>query len=175
MAEVVYGVAVSLDGFIAPTDGGVGWLEPFSAAGREHAGEFLATVGAILVGSRTYEQVREFGGTGMFGRPWYVFSSRRLPADGPGVTVTAASPADVVAELDRRGVARAWLFGGARLFESFRAAGLVTGYSLGLVPVVLGGGVPLFASPGPPQRLRLEASRAHPTGALFLRYGVARD
>lgn len=175
MAEVIYGVAVSLDGFIAPPDGGVGWLEPFSAAGREHVAEFLATVGAVLVGSRTYEQMLEFGGTGMFGLPWYVFSSRRLPADDPSITVTAASPAEVVAELDRRGIARAWLVGGARLFESFRAAGLVTGYSLGFVPVVLGGGVPLFASPGPPARLRLEASRAHATGALMVRYGVVRD
>jgi dihydrofolate reductase len=174
MAEIVYGVAASLDGFIAPPDGSADWLAPFGAAGGDHYSEFMKSVGAILMGSRTYEQALAFGGGGSMGKPCYVFSSRQLPA-GKDVTVTSASPREVVDELDRRGIARAWHFGGAKLFESFREAGLITEYSLGIVPVVLGGGVPLFASPGRPARLRLVEAKAHPTGALMVRYLVAGD
>jgi dihydrofolate reductase len=109
-------------------------------------------------------------GSGSLGKPCYVFSSRPLTSPNPHVKITADSPRPVVAELERRGIERAWHFGGARLFSSFRDAGLITEYSLGIVPVILGGGVPLFESPGPPAHLRLVESRAHPTGVLMVRY-----
>jgi dihydrofolate reductase len=176
MAEIVYGVATSLDGFVAAADGGVDWLQPFGAAGADHFNEFMKSVGAILMGSRTYEQALTLGGVGeSFGKPCFVFSSRKLPASSPDVTITSDSPAQVVAELDRRGIKRAWHFGGTRLFTSFREAGLITEYSLGIVPVVLGGGLPLFESPGRPARLQLIESRAHRTGVLMVRYQVVKD
>jgi dihydrofolate reductase len=174
MAEIVYGVAASLDGFIAPPDGSADWLAPFGAAGQEHVREFLKTVGAIVMGSRTYEQALSFGGGVSMGKPCYVLSSRRLPA-AADVTVTPASPRELVDELDRRGIARAWHFGGAKSFAAFRDAGLITGYSLGIVPVVLGGGSPLFQSPGRPERLRLVKSKPHPSGVLMVEYRVVRE
>jgi dihydrofolate reductase len=173
MVEVIYCVAASLDGFIAPPDGSADWLSPFMLPGDDYGlAEFEASVSAFLMGSRTYEQTLAHGGGGLAAKPCYVFSSRQLPVSGPHVTITTASPQEVVAELERRGITRAWLFGGARLLTSFREAGLVTEYSLGIAPVVLGGGVPLFESPGPPAQLRLVESKAHPNGVLGLRYQV---
>jgi dihydrofolate reductase len=175
MAEVIYGVAVSLDGYIAPPDGSADWLSPFMQTGEDYGlAEFMASMGAVLVGSRTYEQAAGFGAGGGSATPCYVFSSRRLAAAGPSVVVTAKPPGEVVAELDRRGITRAWLMGGGRLAGSFRAAGLITEYSLGVMPVVLGGGVRLFESAAPPDRLRLVESKAFPSGVLSLRYRVDR-
>ena len=172
MAEIVYGVAASLDGFIGPPGGGPDWLAPFMRAGEDHGfADFVDSVGALLMGSRTYEEALGRGPAASFGKPCYVFSSRPLPA-GPDVIVTASSPREVVSELEAKGITRAWLFGGARLFESFRSAGLVTGYWLGIVPGVLGGGLPLFASPGAPARLRLTNSKVHPSGVVQLWYEV---
>jgi dihydrofolate reductase len=172
MAEIVYGVAASLDGFVAASDGNVQWLEPFTAAGADHFSEMMSSVGAVLMGSRTYEQMLSLGGTDWFRKPCFVFSSRQLPVTSKDVTVTTGSPHQFLAELDLRGIARAWHFGGPRLFASFRNAGLITEYSLGIVPVVLGSGLPLFESPGPPSRLRLIESKAHPTGVLMVRFRV---
>jgi dihydrofolate reductase len=172
MADILYGVAASLDGFIGPPGGGPDWLTPFMRAGEDYGfSEFVDSVGALLMGSRTYEEALGRGHGASFGKPCYVFSSRQLPG-GPDVTVTAASPQEIAAELDAKGIARAWLFGGARLFESFRAAGLVTGYWLGIVPGLLGSGLPLFASPGPPARLHLTNSKVHPSGVVQLWYEV---
>jgi dihydrofolate reductase len=176
MVEVNYGVAASLDGFIAPPDGSADWLSPFMRSGEDYGfAEFMDSVGALVMGSGTYEPMLGKRGSAGDGKPCFVLSSRPLPAANPDVTVTSASPQEVVAELERRGITRAWLFGGARLFESFRAAGLVTGFWLGIVPVVLGCGKPLFASPGPPARLRLTRSKVHPSGVLQLWYDVDRE
>jgi dihydrofolate reductase len=60
----VYYVAASVDGYIASPDGAVDWLAPFQSAGgnRRHAA-FLATLGGIVTGRRTYEQVRGLQGS----------------------------------------------------------------------------------------------------------------
>jgi dihydrofolate reductase len=173
--EIVYSVATSLDGFIASTDGGVDWLTPFQ--GPVETSEFEAfekSVDAVLVGSRTYEPVLAMVGDpfGRMGKPCWVFSKRDLPASGPSITITSASPEEVVGELSNRGIVRAWLMGGTRLASSFRAANLISEYSLGVIPVVLGAGVPLFESPGPPARLKLIESKPLPSGVVKLRYRV---
>jgi dihydrofolate reductase len=172
MVEFIYGVATSLDGFVAPPDGSADWLAPFSDAGRDHVAEFLASVDALVMGSRTYEQMLTFGEASSFGKPCYVFSSRKLPVANADFTVTSASPAQAAGEMERRGITRVWHFGGGRLFSSFRNASLITGYSLGIVPVVLGAGIPLFESPGPPANLRLVDSRSHSSGVLMVNYQV---
>jgi dihydrofolate reductase len=173
--EIVYSVATSLDGFIASVDGGVDWLPPFQESHNDHDYEaFLESLGAVLIGSRSYEPALGSGGDpfGSMGKPCWVFSKRDLPASGPSVTVTSATPEEVVGELSARGIARAWLMGGTRLASSFRAANLISEYSLGVIPVVLGAGIPLFESPGLPARLKLIESKANPSGVVSLRYRV---
>jgi dihydrofolate reductase len=64
VAKVVYYVAASVDGYIANPDGAVDWLAPFQSVGgdRRHAA-FLATLGGIVMGRCTYEQVRRLQGS----------------------------------------------------------------------------------------------------------------
>jgi dihydrofolate reductase len=172
---IVYSVATSLDGFIADSDGGVDWLTPFQ--GPEVAAEFQAfekSFGALLMGSRTYEGALQMG-VDLFtpmGMPCWVFSKRNLPALSPAITVTTATPGQVVEELASRGIARAWLMGGTRLASSFRAANLISEYVLGVIPLVLGSGIPLFESPGPSARLRLIEAKSRPNGVVGLSYRV---
>jgi dihydrofolate reductase len=174
MVEIIYGVAASLDGFIAPRDGSADWLQPFGAAGMDHVAEFLKSVDAIVMGSRTYEQMLTLEGPGWFNKPGFVLSSRQLPALNSDIVITKMTPAEFVADMEQRGIQRVWHFGGAILFEAFREAGLITGYSLGIVPVVLGDGMPLFKSPARPANLKLTKSRAHPSGVLLVDYQVGR-
>src|SRR5262245_59284192 len=103
-------------------------------------------------------------------KPVYVFTSRELPVAGANITLTDASPPRLVAELDERGVTRVGLMSGPTLLSSFRAAGLVTGYFLGIIPVVLGGGLRLFDAPHPPEHLRPADSKVWENGVVQLRY-----
>ena len=66
-----------------------------------------------------------------------------------------------------------WLWGGGELFRQLAAAGLVDGVEVAVIPVILGGGLPLIAEPGPRLRLQLRGHRVYKTtGTLFLEYDV---
>jgi dihydrofolate reductase len=165
MSEIVYYVATSLDGYIATPDGGIAWLAPFEATGEDYGyAAFYASVDALLLGSRTYEQVVTFGPWPYPGKPCWVFSRQSLAPTQPEVTVTAGSPREAAAELEARGIHRAWLVGGGQLAAAFRAEALITEYIVSIIPVILGAGIPLFAAPLPDFLGSWEASKILPAG-----------
>lgn len=68
-----------------------------------------------------------------------------------------------------------WLWGGGELFRELAAADLVDGVDVAIIPVLLGGGVPLLPTPGPRLTLQLRASRLYQaSGTLMLNYDVVR-
>lgn len=172
--EVVYAVAASLDGFIADADGGVDWLHQAMVKGEGYGlSEFMASIDAVLMGSGTYEKSLALGGGG-FGSstPCWVFSKR--PLAGKGVTVTAAEPKAIVATLPEQGIRRAWLMGGGKLASSFLAAGLIDEISIGVMPVVLGSGIPLFDGGIPVTHLELTGKQEYKGGSFGLTYRPKR-
>ena len=68
-----------------------------------------------------------------------------------------------------------WLFGGGELFRSLLDLGLVDTIEVGVIPVILGGGIPLLPPPASRARLTLTNHRAYPkTGTVSLEYAVKR-
>ena len=98
--------------------------------------EFYRSVDAVLLGSRTYEQSRTFGVWPYPDKPCWVFSAREHSSVPLDVNISKDDPSAIVAELDRRGMACAWLVGGGALAASFRSAGLITQLVLSVMPVV---------------------------------------
>ena len=174
MPEVVYYVAASLDGYIATSDGGIEWLSPFE--GKEGKGEdygyaaFYASIDAVLLGRRTYEQCLTFGEWLYRGKPCWVFAHGGMKITEPHVTLTNQDPHQMVSELQARKLQRAWLVGGGELAGSFRREGLISEYIVSVVPVILGAGISLFASGGAQEALKLVGTNAHPSGIVQLRY-----
>jgi dihydrofolate reductase len=171
VVEVIYYVAASLDGYIAPLDRGLSWLAPFESPGEDYGyADFYRSIDAVLVGSQTFKQAAQFPQWPYPDKPCWVFSRQLLHPSLPHVVVTDQSPWEVVAELGRRGCQHAWLVGGGQLAGSFRAQSLITEYIVSVIPVLLGAGVPLFGSPAPAERLRLVASKIYPLGLVQLHY-----
>ena len=169
--DVIYYVATSLDGYIATPDGGVEWLMPFEKSGEDYGyAEFYASVDALLMGSATYEKALSFGDWPYGGKPCRVFSNRALTVPSPDVLMTDAAPKEVLNALSRSGCQRAWLVGGGALAASFRQQGLISEYIVSVIPVILGGGIPLFAPGGRPDNLNLLESKTYSTGVVQLRY-----
>ena len=172
--QIVYSAGVSLDGFIADVNGGVDWLHAAMVKGESYGLDtFMKSIDAVLMGSRTYEKSLELG-AGFGGKtPTWVFSHRPLEMKGKRLTRTAEGPAVIAAELSKRGIKRAWLMGGGKLASSFLAAGLIDEISLGLMPVILGAGIPLFDGGIAPTHLTLVERKDYKGGALGLTFKPA--
>lgn|SRR5512141_206908 len=170
MRQVLYRVAASLDGYIAGPHGEVDWIVHDPSV---DLGSVYDSVDTVLLGRRTYELTRQPGAP-PWPRGWriYVFSRTLKPADHPGVTVVSADAGGRVAVLRAEPGRAIWLFGGGSLFRSLLEAKQVDQVELAVMPVLLGGGVPLLEPGSPPTRLLLEDVQRYPTGILGLRYRV---
>ena len=172
MRRVRYSVAMSLDGYIAGPQGESDWIvmDP-----EIDFGSIFKEFDTLLLGRKTYESTRQQGGgPEMPGVQSYVFSRTLRPADCPGVTLSD-SPEKTIAALKAAPGKDIWLFGGGSLFSSLLALGLVDTVEVGIIPVLLGGGVPLLPHPATLATLRLEQHRVYDkTGTVSLAYAVER-
>lgn len=172
-----YYVAASIDGFIADVDGGIDWLTRFDDVDglAEHYGRFISGIGALAMGSRTYEWVRASGQPWPYdGLPTWVFTSRTLPAMASDIRFVSGDVRPVAdAMIEAAGGKDVWLVGGGALVAEFAAHGLLDAIHLGVIPVVLGAGAPLLPTRMPIE-LALEETTSFERGLMELRYAVRR-
>lgn len=165
-----YQVAVSLDGFIARTNGEYDWIV------MDPAIDFAALYGEFdtaVMGRKTYEVMAAQGGHGAIpGLDVIVFSHTLPPATYPGVRVVNEEPREVVAALKAKPGRDIWLYGGGSLFRSLLDAGLVDTVEVAVMPVVLGTGIPLLPE-GADTKLTLADHKVLPSsGIVVLAYSV---
>jgi dihydrofolate reductase len=170
MRQVLYRVAASLDGYIAGPNGEVDWIIHDPSV---DLASVYDSVDTVLLGRRTYELTHQPGAP-PWPRGWriYVFSRTLKPADHPGVTVVSTDAGRRVAALRAESGRAIWLFGGGSLFRSLLEAKQVDQIEIAVIPVLLGGGIPLLEPGSPLTRLGLEGVQKYPTGILGLRYRI---
>jgi dihydrofolate reductase len=157
-----YYTATSLDGFIADPDNSLDWL--FTRQRERDAllnyDAFIAGVGAMAMGSTTYEWILEHEFANKDPTEWkwpydvpcWVFTHRQLPqVPGAPIQLTRQDVASVHAEMVRAaGERNVWIVGGGDLVGQFADAGLLDEVLVTIAPVTLGAGAPLL-----PRRLEL--------------------
>jgi dihydrofolate reductase len=170
MRKVVLGLGVSLDGYIARLDGSVDFLfmpKDYSM------GPFFATIDTAIMGRKTYEVSLKMGGSDSFGGSSltsYVMSRSHPPGQYGGVILTNQSPAALLAHIRKRSGKNIWLMGGGELARDFLKADLVDELYLGIVPVLLGEGLPLFPRGFPQRDFELLENKAFSKGLIALKY-----
>jgi dihydrofolate reductase len=170
VAVIVYYVASSLDGFIATLEGGIVWLASFEGRADDRGyAEFYRSVDAVLVGGRTYDSCLELGEWPFAGKPCWVITRQKREARAE-VTFTDRGPAEIAAELAKRGIKRAWLVGGGELAGAFRDAGLIDEYVISHIPTILGDGIPIFGYSSAREELSLVGSKTYPGGIVQSHY-----
>ena len=163
-------VAVSLDGYFA-RDGSKDWLHP--TAGADYGfSRFLDRVDAVVVGRRTFERLRGYRHWPYGGRPTMVMSSRfvDVPLDlVRQVEATRLSPDQVLARLVAEGRKSVFIDGGV-VIQSFLAANRLSDITITRLPLILGHGLPLFASGVGEHALEHVTSTAFSDGLVQSRY-----
>jgi dihydrofolate reductase len=179
--QLILCMSVSLDGFVARTDGVIDWLSSPSAAGgvdhgdRRHRAtlELLGQIGAIVIGRGAYEDmVQGWPGSDnpmavlMNTLPKVVFSQSLSEVTWSNARLSRAPLEDEVPALKREPGKDLIVFGGARIAHSLIRHRLIDEYRLTVHPVALGEGLPLMHGLPEPQRLELISSNAYADGCV---------
>jgi dihydrofolate reductase len=156
MASVVLKMSISLDGYVAPSDGGTDWI----AAGRSDDAlawtvETVSNASAHLVGAATYAVWASYwpSASGPFAEPMneipkVVFSDSLTSADWGETTISSGDLTQAIARLEQeRSDGYLLAHGGARFARSLVEAGLIDEYRLLVHPTVLGAGERIFLAP----------------------------
>jgi dihydrofolate reductase len=171
MRPVRYNVAASLDGYIADANGEYDWI-PLEPA--IDFGALFQHVDTVLLGRHSYELVLRDPAAAAWpvSARVYVFSRTIRAADHPRVTVVADDAVTTVANLRASTGGEIWLYGGGALFGSLLFAGQVDRVEVTVIPILLGGGIPLLPADGRRTPLALEQLERYPSGQVSLHYAV---
>lgn len=107
--------------------------------------------------------------------PKIVFSRTLTEAEWSNTRLVKSNAQDEVASLKQQPGKDLFIFGSAGLSSTLTGNGLIDEYRLGLTPVVLGGGNPLFKPSQERLRLRLLEARPLKSGCVILRYEPQRE
>ena len=172
MRELRYSVASSLDGFIAGPNGEYDWIPIDPEIDFE---AMYAGFGGLVMGRKSYEVFVSTGGAPGPALPTYVYSRTLPEGERGGVTFVRDAVSHVRSLKAASDSKPLWLWGGGNLCRELAAAGLLDGIDVAVIPVVLGNGLPMMATPGPQLSLKLRTHRLYAqTGTLFLQYDVVR-
>jgi dihydrofolate reductase len=171
MRKVILGFGLSLDGYIARPDGAVDFLV-MDKESAKLMHDFFKTIDVAIMGRKTMELSMKMNG-GVYksgGLETYVFSRTWKPGEHDGFQVVKGSPASLVGRLKQRKGKHIFLMGGGELGRAFLQADLVDEMFLGVIPILLGKGIPGFPSGFPQRKFSLVSCQTFSKGSVALIY-----
>jgi dihydrofolate reductase len=185
-----YYTATSLDGYIADANNSLDWLFQFGDPENGSYASFMQEVGAIAMGSTTYEWILNHPGSDnsdnpnadsaqpawSYTQPAWVFTTRPLPAI-PGADIRFVKGDVRPVHEAMRAIAQdknIWVVGGGDLAGQFYDYGLLDEIIVTIASVTLGGGAPLLPRRITTPPLRLLSATPYGTAFVELRYAVQR-
>jgi dihydrofolate reductase len=174
MIKTVLYIATSLDGFIARPDGNLDWLTstPSPQKGDYGYAELLKTIGTIIMGRKTYDEVIGFG----IDWPYIGFDSyvvtrdKELTIQSPETYLLTDNIKEFIDSIKSKTNKDIWLIGGGKLITTFINEGLLDKMIISIIPKIIGEGIPLFADKPKESNWKLHDIKSFDTGVVNLTY-----
>jgi dihydrofolate reductase len=147
MKTFVY-IGISLDGFIAKTDGNIDWLVQFeSQEVTDSYLEYMSQIDAIVIGRGTFEKVLSFPIWPYNKKVFVLSNSVKLVPDSikESVTILAMKPRELLDFLSNLGFSNIYIDGG-NVIQGFLKEDCIDEMIITTVPVLIGSGISLFGS-----------------------------
>jgi dihydrofolate reductase len=182
MAQLIMWNLASLDGLVEGRGRDISWHGGFWSEELDRLSiEQVSSASALLFGRITYELMASYwpSATGevadfMNALPKLVFSRRLTRSDWNNTRFFSTDAPGTVATLKREAEKDIFLFGSADLAASLVPHGLIDEFRIGVAPLLLGGGTPLFKENQERSKLKLLDAKALSTGVVILRYAPAK-
>ncbi len=174
MSKIILYIAVSLDGFVAKSDGDISWLDKYQGGEEDYGySNFYKKIGACIMGTKTYEKALTFAGGIDKKMPTYVVTHRKLklPADAD-ITLYSGNLSELLKVIQRRTRKNVWLVGGGQLAQSFLKECLIDKIILSTIPVILGEGISLFGNVKKELDLVLIKAESYESGIVQAHYSL---
>jgi dihydrofolate reductase len=141
-------IATSLDGYIADNNGGIDWLHSIPNPDNSDMGytDFMERIDALVMGRKTFETVLSFEVDWPYSKPVFVLSNElnKIPRShkDKAFLVKGTLP-EILNQIQDRGYFRLYIDGGTTI-QNFLKEDLIDEMVISTIPVLLGGGIPLF-------------------------------
>ena len=161
MPNIVY-IATSLDGFIADQNNQIDWLHDIPNPEGSDFGfaDFMNEIDALVMGRNTFEMVASFDCEWPYIKPVYLLSTtmQSVPEAYEGkVFLVNGEIEEIVAQLNQQGLQRLYIDGG-KTIQSFLEKDLIDEMIITTIPIILGGGIPLFGALSAPLKFKHQSA-----------------
>ena len=165
MRKVILYIAVSLDGYIADSNGNVAWLEGQNRDIEDinTYSAFIKTIDTVVMGWNTYHQVI----TELSPNEWiytaltsYIITHRTLPST-ENLKFVQKDVCEVVQRLKQEPGRGIWICGGANIIQPLINAKLIDEYHISIIPTLLGAGIRLWGETEAEEKLRLVQTQSY--------------
>lgn len=159
MRKAVLFIAMSLDGYIADSNGGVDWLkgQGNDSENMDTYSDFVKDIDTILMGWRTYYQViTELSPSEWIYRDFTTFViTHNRNNSTEKIRFTDENPIELLQKLKLKDGKDIWICGGANLVQQLMSADLIDRYYISVIPTLLGKGIHLFGEFSKERKLSL--------------------
>ena len=175
--KVIVEAATSMDGYIARPDGDVAWLDRPAPRGHYGMGAFIKSIDTILWGRKTYTKGIEMGmKDGGFGPKVknYLFSRQAQKALLPGFELVEEPIRPFMKRLRAQSGKDIWVMGGGEIIAAFLDEGEIDEFSIKVIPILIGEGIPLIKPRHRSIPLKLLSAKKFSDGVVHLHYSVLK-
>ena len=154
--KVILNLAMSLDGYIASEDGSYEWIEgdgdkTLDTKHYDHD-KFLEDIDIVVMGRKCYDQNMH---QDYKNKKVYVATSQKLQ-NHDNIHFISGDISQIIMEEKEKEGKNIYLFGGGELVDPLLKSDIVDEYIIGIIPIILGKGRPLFLDNNPTIRLHLK-------------------